>query len=150
MNAGIEQRARELLAAEVEAAGRKLSARAIVHGGIVSVEIEEALSAIAAALQAQQPGAQAVGYVSPSVVEHLRNGGHACTTITAHQAMPDDVALYTGPQPPSIPEPNHDDIAAALDAYMAKMRDDRSLWASIEAALTAYTARLLERIGGGG
>jgi hypothetical protein len=68
-----------------------------------------------ASAPSQQPGAQAVGYVSPHVIEHLRNGGHSCTTITAHRAMLDDVALYT--QPPSIPEPSDADAAKALSYY---------------------------------
>lgn len=59
---------------------------------------------------AQQPVAQAVGYVSPHVVEHLRSGGHSCTTITSHRAMLDDVALYTATPPlPLEPEPDLDE-----------------------------------------
>jgi hypothetical protein len=103
-----------------------------------------ALRAIAAALQTQQPGAQAVGYVSPHVIEHLRNGGHSCTTITAHRAMLDDVALYT--QPPSIPEPSKDDVHAACCAFP---KSYPGLYEDTRAALTTYTARLRERIGGG-
>jgi hypothetical protein len=90
---------------------------------------------------AQQPGAQAVGYVSPHVIEHLRNGGHSCTTITAHRAMLDDVALYT--QLPSIPEPSEADVEAAINAWVSTEGGE----AAMHAALTTYTARLRERIG---
>lgn len=105
---------------------------------------------VAALQQAQQPGAQAVGYVSPHVVEHLRSGGHSCTTITSHRAMLDDVALYTAPPP--LPEGvSEEDVDAALKvkwplhynvmsaARLAYERDD------MRKILESYRARLVAR-----
>lgn len=63
-----------------------------------------ACSAGIAALQAQQ-GAGPLGFVGANVVAHLKTGGHACTTITAHQAMPDDVAIYATPQKAALAQP---------------------------------------------
>jgi hypothetical protein len=38
-----------------------------------------------------------LGYIGASVAAHLREGGHAATTITGHKAMSDDVAIYAPP-----------------------------------------------------
>lgn len=113
--------------------------------------IETAWAAWQAALQAQQPGAQAVAWhtddhltdksattYDPVIADRWRAKGWP---VTPH---------YTDPQPPSIPEPSEDDVEAAKDAfddvYDGMPGSDRP---SLRAALATYTARLRERIGGG-
>lgn len=160
----LEQRARGLLASEFPLADgfsavlvRDMS---IPQLGVVDTAI--ALRAIVAALQAQQPGAQAVAWhtddhltdksattYDPVIADRWRAKGWP---VTPH---------YTDPQPPSIPEPSEDDVEAALFAMDARFtkRTKRPGYASlseadksivkegIRAALTTYTARLRERLG---
>jgi hypothetical protein len=109
--------------------------------------------------EAQQPGAQAVGYISPVELQSLdaarRDAANFNATVFAKPTGQAGIAVYA--QPPSIPEPSEADVEAACIAYDAELGINTSLeWLSeiddktpIRAALTTYTARLRERIGGG-
>jgi hypothetical protein len=156
MNAGIEQRARELLAVELSSDADL--ARMVKTGSYAGlVYATEALRAIVAALQTQQPGAQAVAW-------RYQFFGEKGWSWALVPKVPDFIKgraiiepLYTHPQPPSIPEPSEADVEASCIAYDAELGINTSPeWLSeiddktpIRAALTTYTARLRERIGGG-
>ena len=137
----LEQRARGLLASEFPLADgfsavlvRDMS---IPQLGVVDTAI--ALRAIVAALQAQQPGAQAVDLYT------VDDSAQACSDgcCGGCQFRP-----YI-PHPPSIPEPSEEDVDVACEALdfdndvFAHMRE------RVQGVLTTYTARLRERIGGG-
>ncbi len=187
----LEQKARELLAAELERDGYSVTLYAVRNGWKLPGLPDCALRAIAAALQqaqqpgqsfnewfaefdkqnhypellareawnaalrSQQPGAQAVGYVSPHVVEHLRAGGFSATTITPHRAMKDDVAIYTAPPP--LPEGvSEEDVEAeAISLWHRFAPDDRIEWDeephkaeyrdAARSILESYRARLAAR-----
>ena len=164
----LEQRARGLLASEFPLADgfsavlvRDMS---IPQLGVVDTAI--ALRAIVAALQAQQPGAQVVELVDLSTAL-ARVRARASESGTAKQHGPQFAAglraaanMLEGmriAQPPSIPEPSEDDAKVAecdrvrhlkaISAYGSAGVDERYDMA-MRAALTTYTARLRERIGG--
>ena len=92
-----------------------------------------------AALQAQQPGAQAVDLYT------VDDSAQACSDgcCGGCQFRP-----YI-PHPPSIPEPSEEDVDVACEALdfdndvFAHMRE------RVQGVLATYTARLRERIGGG-
>jgi hypothetical protein len=133
------------------------------------------IAAIAAALQAQQPGAQAVELVDLSTAL-ARVRARASEPGTAKQHGPQFAAglraaanmlegmriaksvHVTHPQPPSIPEPSREDAESALDAFDKAVRampplapaDPSVKWATglMLAALRDFAARLRERIGG--
>lgn len=128
----LEQRARGLLASEFPLADgfsavlvRDMS---IPQLGVVDTAI--ALRAIVAALQAQQPGAQAVAWhtddhltdksattYDPVIADRWRAKGWP---VTPH---------YTDPQPPSIPEPSELRKVAkrCLRSYIENGSDDKAL-----------------------
>jgi hypothetical protein len=100
---------------------------------------------------AQQPGAQAVGTLT---IEHFR-GSAAMENFDLDYfgtLAPGSYAIFTHPQPPSIPEPSEADVRASMEAYDMAIPGigptASSTVARIRAALTTYTARLRERIGG--
>ena len=148
----LEQRARGLLASEFPLADgfsavlvRDMS---IPQLGVVDTAI--ALRAIVAALQAQQPGAQAVAWhtddnltdksattYDPVIADRWRAKGWP---VTPH---------YLG-QPPSIPEPSAGDVELAWSTLRSttQPRDSCACDGDMRAVLTTYTARLRERIGG--
>lgn len=107
----------------------------------------------AAALQVQQPGAQAVCNVDGSwlwlkLMDWCKKQRIAPATQNALFEIAGEAhKLYT--QPPSIPEPSEDDVDVACEALdfdndvFAHMRE------RVQGVLTTYTARLRERIGGG-
>lgn len=155
----LEQKARELWIAEHRHdAGRVVAIKA----GLLTADDRRALRAIAAALQARQPGAQAVAahaYMQPETL-------NSCDPVRFEQCRreyPDTYAdwypVYTHPQPPSIPEPSEDDAKSAMDAFDKAVRampamvpaDPSAKWTTglMLAALADFAARLRERIGGG-
>ena len=105
--------------------------------------------------EAQQPGAQAVAWrwVDKEGGTDLHSWRNMPPHKEALEAKKNGLCgieyAYTHPQPPSIPEPSEDDVEAAKDAfddvYDGMPGSDRP---SLRAALTTYTARLRERIGG--
>ena len=114
--------------------------------------------ASAAGAKAQQPGAQAVAEVvqrepyldgSPNPCRSLKWNHAVCPSC--EDSLPVGTKLYT--QPPSIPEPSDE----AVNALARKISEVFALhWDTnayelrrvSRAALTTYTARLRERIGG--
>lgn len=116
-------------------------------------EIRKAANELEAALQAQQPGAQAVGVIR-------ENPDDIGLYADFDNMPPVGTKLYT--QPPSIPEPSEEDVEAAARAIAQSDVDESGMsfdihWtanakvlrADARSALTTYTARLRERIGGG-
>ena len=149
----LEQRARDRRFAEVttvpmDTMDRLLSGRATEGDQML------AYNALAA-LQAQQPGAQAVAWhtddhltdksattYDPVIADRWRAKGWP---VTPH---------YLAPQPPSIPELSDEDVVQVRSAFnLAVMRTpgtiDQIYNVAWKDALTTYTARLRERIGGG-
>lgn len=139
--------------AMVEAAARVVAYRAgedFDHVGEFTqgILLDTQRAALEAALAAPGPdeGAEAVGYVSASVAEHLRAGGHATTTITAHQAMLDDAAIYLCPQSPAQPKVMHTcsyqcDRPACIKAQRDELAARHAPEASAEDAASERTAR---------
>ena len=161
----LEQRARELLAAEYERQGSRGFAEALRSGGDAGTDVFY-LRAITAALQAQQPGEP---MFTASMYGSAEAASKARAEWEAQQPGAQAADLYTVddsaqacsdgccggcqfrpyiPQPPSIPEPSEDDVEAAKDAfddvYDGMPGSDRP---SLRAALATYTAWLRERIG---
>jgi hypothetical protein len=165
----LELRARELLAAEQESAGFPYTAWRIREQIDLTDDEAIAIRAIAAALPAQQPGAQAVApEVAVAWQRRIRGDSGKWLAWSEWEDLYGEGKvqkvgrfdceyrpLYTHPQPPSIPEPSEDDVEASCIAYDAEIGLDTSPeWLSeiddktpIRAALTTYTARLRERIG---
>jgi hypothetical protein len=169
MNAGIEQRATELRnigSAIVQALARIVNAPQtdeqfdanviprsfVIDQALLIKEQYDKILPIAAALQAQQPGAQAVAWAPNRVRTEVYEDGKWRTLCVYGFSRPDT-------QPPSIPEPSEEDVEAARDAFDKAVRakpamvpaDPSAKWTTdlMRAALTTYTARLRERIGGG-
>ena len=69
----------------------------------IEQECADALSRFLAAYLAER-GAEAVaGYINSRAAQALREGMNCATTITKHEAIDDDVAIFLAPQP-AIPE----------------------------------------------
>jgi hypothetical protein len=135
----LERRARELLAAEYRADGVDDFADEVLKRPFELLNRDEkrALRAIVAALQAQQPGAQAVAQAPNRVRTEVYEDGKWRTLCVYGFSRPDT-------QPPSIPEPSEEDVELAHQAYSFA---GGPVFKRIRAALTTYTARLRERIG---
>lgn len=127
------------------------------------VTLQQAYNHIASrlsALQAQQPGAQAVAFrfrhegpwsrwLEMNELHHYDRNG----SLVNGPAPAWEVEYANLAQPPSIPEPSEEDAKAVLHAlivcrgtYENEIPIDAE---DMRAALTTYTARLRERIGGG-
>jgi hypothetical protein len=172
----LEQRARELLAAEYERRGYRHQAAGVRAGTYPAYDEQKDIfcKAIAAALQAQQPINGDVESSKPAAVPSVDGGpGNYVAPASPPSQQPDAQAvgyidegddgsgmfaefypdrdlsvgakLYT--QPPSIPDPSEEDIGASIDAHGPALADGTA-WSAMRAALTTYTARLRERIGG--
>lgn len=155
----LEQRARELLAAEYERQGSRGFAEALRSGGDAGTDVFY-LRAITAALQAQQPGAQAVAFrfrhegpwsrwLEMNELHHYdRNGSLVNGPAPAWEVE----YAYLG-QPPSIPEPSDEDIDGALTvafgekATTGEAEADRHWRDLVRDILTTDRARLRERGG---
>lgn len=104
----------------------------------------EAASKARAEWEAQQPGAQA-----PAWIGTLRNGlryAHLTEPVAEEGYYWEVVPLYL---PPSIPEPSAGDVELAWSTLRSttQPRDSCACDGDMRAVLTAYTARLRERIG---
>jgi hypothetical protein len=151
----LERRARELLKSAIADVGLSFNGE---EGSLFYDAGHEAaaLRAIAAALQAQQPGAQAVAEVCRNAWGNLYL--HWLSSI---QDAGLGAKFYTHPQPLTsnvlreIPEPSEADVEAAesertrsinaISAYGSAGVDERYDMA-MRAALTTYTARLRESL----
>jgi hypothetical protein len=111
------------------------------------VKAQRHIRAAIAALQAQQPGAQAAAYCDPSDPINSTAFAWLGTDRTERHREP----LFTHPQPPSIPEPSEADAESACAAFYAAQQGYRLRVKAKDmlAGLADYTARLRERIGGG-
>ena len=110
------------------------------RSGIISAQ--EAMISIANAAvrnQAQQPGAQAVGYIDEG-----DDGSGMFAEFYPDRDLRVGAKLYL--QPPSIPEPSDADVDVAAAAY-DDMYDGNNHYYSLQSALSADRARLRERIG---
>jgi hypothetical protein len=175
----LELRARELLAAEQESAGFPYTAWRIREQIDLTDDEAIAIRAIAAALPAQQPGAQAVApEVAVAWQRRIRGDSGKWLAWSEWEDLYGEGKvqkvgrfdceyrpLYTHPQPTegttpvvTIPEPSEEDAKVAecdrvrhlkaISAYGSAGVDERYDMA-MRAALTTYTARLRDRIGGG-
>lgn len=153
----LEQRARELLAAEYERQGSRGFAEALRSGGDAGTDVFY-LRAIVAALQAQQPGAQVVELVDLSTAL-ARVRARASESGTAKQHGPQFAAglraaanMLEGmriAQPPSIPEPSDADVELAWSTLRSttQPRDSCACDGDMRAVLSGFAARLRERVG---
>jgi hypothetical protein len=73
----------------------KLALDALEYTGLKWPQVEEAITAIKAALEAKD---EPVAWMDASRLEELRNGFTVMTTLTKKKAFFDDVAIYTTPQ----------------------------------------------------
>ena len=160
----LERRARELLAAEYDRDGRCNIARDL-RLGFSNSAIDAALRAIAAALQAQQPGAQAVAWKIPRIVTfanaqrtncppdmqaelegcvawELSMFGDAAPVIDKHGTLHRPIPLYTAP-PPLPEDVSEEDVEAAINAWVSTEGGE----AAMRAALESYRARLAAKGG---
>lgn len=102
-----------------------------------------------AALQAQQPGAQAVAWIvrSDKLADAVTIYKGEAQTLARVRDGGSYAPLFTHPQPPSTPEPSGGDVDEAVAAFNESYLDDGSTKrAAIRAALTTYTARLRESL----
>lgn len=135
----LERKARAILRDVYAKRGDWAVGNAARNGTLSVHDDETVVAAIAAALQAQQPGAQAVDLYT------VDDSAQACSDgcCGGCQFRP-----YI-PHPPSIPEPSEEDVDVACEALdfdndvFAHMRE------RVQGVLATYTARLRERIGGG-
>jgi hypothetical protein len=157
----LERRARELFEAWLDRQPAEyLTITAEQAGGksgddrYLSPSTSLAWNAWQAALQAQQPGAQAVEPYAYEFYKLMFDSMGGWERRIEHNLplrhddpsrIRDIKPLYTHPQPPSISEPSEDDVDAAYAAFCAAWtKTKREQVADI---LTTYTARLRERIG---
>jgi hypothetical protein len=135
---------------ELERKVREILEGAEREGYMIDTSIGlDLLREIAAALQAQQPGARMVGYGY-----FAKGSGNLVIVEEKFSFLPHVFPLYTHPQPTegttpvvTIPEPSDSDVEAASIAsgLPIKFPNDRK---RVLDALTTYAARLRERIGG--
>lgn len=101
----LERKARAILRDVYAKRGDWAVGNAALNGTLSVHDDETVVTAIVAALQAQQPGAQAVGTLT---IEHFR-GSAAMENFDLDYfgtLAPGSYAIFTHPQPPSIPEPS--------------------------------------------
>lgn len=137
----LEQRARELLAAELVACESGEHANWILHDGSLNYLERSALAAIAAALQAQQPDAQAVVWALQFPDDDRLNLSIVFDTKEEAENYADKcgsniviVPLYLHPQPPTsnvlreIPEPSAECWRRAMRQWFKGEPDYAEYW----------------------
>lgn len=129
MNDNIEQRARELLAAEIRASGRRLSAMKFSEGLDMAVDSDEALCAIAAALRSVEATDETrpVVWIRSDEMIKANDGAFMCHLRGEKPEGSGWIALYLRPQPAGadhvadagkmVDEDRIAELRASRDAY---------------------------------